>query len=345
MQQTSDDDTHPTSEEARAVEIQGSVVGSSRNGRGVPSEPILNAQNLPSGGDGGMARRGWDLLVHLRLHFQLMLASIFLLGYVLAGGGVNRRGALAFAIVHLCLYGGATAFNSYFDRDEGPVGGLASPPPVRPELFVFSSGLQVLGLILAAFVGIDFWAICGAMIVLSIGYSHPMVRWKARPWSSLLVVSIGQGVLGFDLGVLASGTGAKYLQHPDLILGALTTTLVTTGLYPLTQVYQIEEDRRRGDRTFAVAFGVTGCYRLSLALLALAGICAVVLFTREFGRWQAVLVGAVITGAWVRIALWSRGIESAVGDPVATMRRTMVLAYATSGGFGLFLIAHLLRIV
>ncbi len=305
----------------------------------------LNGQGGASGAGVAVARRGWDLLVHLRLHFQFMLASIFLLGYVLAGGGVNRRGALAFAIVHVCLYGGATAFNSYFDRDEGPVGGLASPPRVRPELFIFSASLQALGLVLAPFVGIDFWAICAAMIVLSIGYSHPMVRWKARPWSSLLVVSIGQGVLGFDLGVLASGTGMRYLQHPDLILGAVTATLVTTGLYPLTQVYQIDEDRKRGDRTFAVAFGARGCYRLSLSLLALAGVCAVVLFVREFGAWQAALVGVVVTAAWVRILLWSRRIESAGKDPVGTMRRTMLLAYATSGGFGLFLILRLFRIV
>jgi 1,4-dihydroxy-2-naphthoate octaprenyltransferase len=295
-----------------------------------------------AGANAGIIRRGIDLIIHLRLHFQLMLASIFLLGYVLAGGRVNGRGALAFAIVHVCLYGGATAFNSSFDRDEGPVGGLAFPPPVRPELLVFSVALQTLALLLAPIVGIDFWAICAAMIVLSIGYSHPMLRWKARPWSSLLVVSVGQGVLGFDLGVLASGTGARYLQHPTLILGALTTTLVTTGLYPLTQVYQIEEDRRRGDRTFAVAFGAKACYRLSLVLLALAGVCAVVLFVRAFGTWQAVAVGVVVSAAWVRIALWARRIEAAAGDPVATMRRTMLLAYATSGGFGLFLIGRLL---
>lgn len=308
-------------------------------------ETALILHRESENGNVGIVRRGWDLLVHLRLHFQLMLASIFLLGYVLAGGRANARGALAFAIVHICLYGGATAFNSYFDRDEGPVGGLAHPPVARPELLAFSVALQAAGLVLAVWIGVEFVAICAAMILLSTGYSHPLVRWKSRPWRSLLVVSIGQGVLGFDLGVLASGTDARYLQNPQLVLGAITTTLVTTGLYPLTQIYQIDEDRGRGDRTFAVAFGAKGCYRLSLSLLGLAGICAMILFAWQFGSWQAALVGVVVTAAWVRIALWSRQLESTTKDPVATMRRTMLLAYATSGGFGLFLIAHLFGLV
>ena len=66
----------------------------------------------------------WTLLVHLRLPFQLLLAPVFLWGWLLAGGGLSWTFALAFLAFHVFLYGGVTAFNSYYDRDEGPVGGL-----------------------------------------------------------------------------------------------------------------------------------------------------------------------------------------------------------------------------
>ena len=57
--------------------------------------------------------RAGVLLVHLRLPFQLLLAPVFLWGFVLAGGQVDGRFWLAFVAVHLCLYGGTTAYNSY----------------------------------------------------------------------------------------------------------------------------------------------------------------------------------------------------------------------------------------
>src|SRR5438552_16250684 len=77
-----------------------------------------------------VVRSALDLLIHLRLHFQLLLAPIFLWGFLLGGGRVDARAMLAFVVVHLFLYGGATAFNSAYDRDVGPVGGLERPPAV-----------------------------------------------------------------------------------------------------------------------------------------------------------------------------------------------------------------------
>ncbi|MEZ4680201.1 MAG: UbiA family prenyltransferase [Caldilineaceae bacterium] len=70
-----------------------------------------------------------NCLIHLRLHYQLLLAPIFLWGYLLAGGQPDGSFGLAFVAFHLFLYGGMTAFNSYYDRDEGPIGGLEEPPP------------------------------------------------------------------------------------------------------------------------------------------------------------------------------------------------------------------------
>jgi 4-hydroxybenzoate polyprenyltransferase len=42
------------------------------------------------------------------------------------------------------------------------------------------------------------------------------------------------------------------------------------ALYPLTQIYQLEEDTRRGDRTLATALGVRGSLNTATAALAAA---------------------------------------------------------------------------
>src|SRR6266545_6219134 len=71
-------------------------------------------------------------IIHLRLAFSLVLTPLFVWGIYLALPRPLAWGhiLLAYLIVHVPLYGGMNAFNSYFDRDEGPIGSLADPPPV-----------------------------------------------------------------------------------------------------------------------------------------------------------------------------------------------------------------------
>src|ERR1051326_9183520 len=114
---------------------------------------------------------------HLRLPFQLTLAPLFLLGWTLAGGARDVQSiAPAFIALHLLLYPGITAFNSWFDRDTGPVGGMERPPEIYPSLLPFSLIVQAVGLTIAAEVGLRFTAIYLVFMLLSVLYSHPRTR-------------------------------------------------------------------------------------------------------------------------------------------------------------------------
>ena len=106
------------------------------------------------------------LLAHLRLHFQLLLAPIFLWGYFLSGVLAPADLWLAFIAFHVFLYGGITAFNSYYDRDIGPVGGMRNPPPVTKPLLPFSLAVLATGALLAAAVNATFLAIYLAIMAL-----------------------------------------------------------------------------------------------------------------------------------------------------------------------------------
>jgi 1,4-dihydroxy-2-naphthoate octaprenyltransferase len=182
------------------------------------------------------------LLIHLRLHFQVLLAPIFLWGYFLAGGLLTGQFWLAFVAFHIFLYGGTTAFNSYYDRDEGPVGGLAKPPPVVQALLPFSLIVQAIGAVLAFTVNLVFGLIYLIIFAMGFAYSHPRLRWKSRPLAGLLTVAVGQGVLA-GLGGWAAANPKLSAFSPLAWLGLLAAALITVGFYPLTQIYQ--PDRRR----------------------------------------------------------------------------------------------------
>ena len=88
--------------------------------------------------------------------FQMTLAPIFLWGYFLARERPDWRLIPAFVAFHFFLYTGITAFNSYYDRDVGPVGGLEHPPRVPSTLLAFSLAVKLLGWLLAILVNVPF---------------------------------------------------------------------------------------------------------------------------------------------------------------------------------------------
>jgi 1,4-dihydroxy-2-naphthoate octaprenyltransferase len=274
-----------------------------------------------------------SLLVHLRLHYQLLfLSPLFIWGFMLGGAALSKRAVLAFVSFHVFLYGGITAYNSYYDRDEGPVGGLRSPPPVIEPLLPFSLAVQVVGLVLAAVVGLWFTLLYAAVMLLSVAYSHPRFRWKAKPLGSLLVVAFGQGAVGYLGGWLCGAAPPHSMLGLDPFLGLGVATLSAVGLYPLTQIYQIDEDRTRGDRTFAVAFGADASFKFALACIALAGLCITPLVLRRFGGYDALLLGTVYAALFATVERWRRRFRSDVeSNFVALHRLQLVLSVGTLG--------------
>jgi 4-hydroxybenzoate polyprenyltransferase len=113
------------------------------------------------------------------------------------------------------------------------------------------------------------------------------------------------------------------------LLGLAVAALSAVGLYPLTQVYQIDEDRRRGDRTFAVAYGADACFRFAIVSLVASAACMVPLVVGAFGRWDGIVVGAVFAALVAFIVAWRRGYDDAV---VRNFRILHRLQLATSIG-------------
>jgi 4-hydroxybenzoate polyprenyltransferase len=215
----------------------------------------------------------YSYILHMRPAEWPIMAGHTLLGYVLAVGvaGVVRGEHIGSALLALVIWvvflnGGTLAINSVFDKDEGDIGYLNSPPALPRYLLHCSWGLLAAGQALAFLLPVGFrfaYAIC---FVLSILYSVPPFRFKAVAGVDWVINMWGFGTLTPYAAWAATGRPLD-IGH-GLVLLAFCPLFA--GLYPLTQLYQFDEDRRRGDRTLALILGM----RASLVVATLATLLA-----------------------------------------------------------------------
>lgn len=267
-------------------------------------------------------------LLHLRFPFVYILSPIFVWGAAWGPGGWTPRTTLGFLLVHLALYPGANAFNSAFDRDTGPIGGLARPPAVPPGLGRWSIWLQAAGAALSPVVGPLFAAGYGVLWGIFTAYSHPRTRWKRSPVASTAAIVVGQGGIGYWLGWSAAGAAepttraiaAAWTAADGWALAAACT--VVAALYPLTQVYQLDADRDRRDRTLAAALGPRGTLAWGAACFAAAAFALL----GAGGRGLVLFAAGSAIAAAATAAAWPAG-------RVPSHREVMAVAYATSSVF------------
>ncbi len=236
-------------------------------------------------------------LLHLRpLEWPIMTAH-FLLGTLLAIGFAVplKATALGWFVFIVLMNGGTLAINSAFDQDEGDVGYLKQPPKPPKYLFQVSAGMLLLSLGLGFLLPPVFaWsnALC---VVMSVLYSVPPIRLKARAGWDLLINCLGFGLL---TPLAGWGLTGRAPTSPFIAL-TLGFAFLFGALYPLTQIYQIEEDRARGDRTLVIKLGETLSLGLALAMAVAAHACFAWALWR-FGTPKALL----LLGLTPSLAIW-----------------------------------------
>ncbi len=205
----------------------------------------------------GMTR---STLLHLRFPFSFFLLPIFLFGTFHSGEVNTTRFWILFFVLHLLVYPASNGFNSFYDRDEGSIGGLKDPPKVHPDLLLWANILDSLALIISAMVSL--WVLLGVLlyILVSRAYSYPGIKLKKYPWIGLLSVAIFQGYIVFILSVMGmKDIGFFELEPMDHFAGLVSTSFLF-GSYPMTQIYQHEEDKRGGVMTISRLLGIRGTF-------------------------------------------------------------------------------------
>ncbi|WP_207421858.1 UbiA family prenyltransferase [Desertivirga brevis] len=220
-------------------------------------------------------------LLHMRFLFSFFLLPVFVFALSQAVTVRPFSAILVFIAWHLFVYPASNGYNSYFDKDEGSIALLEKPPAVDKSLYWFSLLFDLIGFVLGLLVSLEF-AFCTVLYgLLSKMYSHPSVRLKKNPVTSFLVVFIFQGAFVYWASLAAlSGTSIAEMWSKEVLIGGLICSCLIGASYPLTQVYQHEEDTRRGDRTLSLLLGIRGSFMFS-GMLFLVGVI-LVFFYWEF---------------------------------------------------------------
>ena len=274
----------------------------------------------------------FSYVLHLRPREWPIMAAHTALGFMLAVGVLPSLGpqwrtrfAAALALWVLGLNAGTLAINSAFDRDSGDIGYLDAPPPVPRGLLWFGLGLMIIGQLGALLLPAGFalaYAVCFALSVL---YSVPPFRFKAVAGADWIINMIGFGTLTPYAGWAATGTPIT----PVAALVLLAFCPLFAALYPLTQLYQFDEDRMRGDRTLALMLGMRaslsvavaasgaafGCFAVAASMarvptaralpLVAAGIVWLGLLTRWRARCAAMSPAEHKRGMYAALAAWA----------------------------------------
>jgi 1,4-dihydroxy-2-naphthoate octaprenyltransferase len=227
-----------------------------------------------------------DIILHLRFPFSLFLMPVYWFAISQAQAVNIEKAIWIFVILHLLIYPASNAYNSYFDKDEGSIGGLKNPPKVTRALFQTAIRVDGLGFILALFlVDVGFGLAVFIYSMVSRAYSYDKIRLKKYPVVSWIIVGLFQGAFTY-LMVYHYSQHTRFdftylLSNTHVLLAAFVSTVMLWAVYPLTQVYQHEQDAKNGDTTLSMLLGIKGTFLFSGIVFTLCFLCYYLYFDTQ----------------------------------------------------------------
>lgn len=208
----------------------------------------------------------------MRIPFSFFLMPVYFFALGISPNFTESRLLWSFLIIHLLLYPASNGFNSYFDKDEKSIGGLKNPPPVNIGLYYLSLLFDMIAIVLGFLkISVLFAIMLFIDGLVSKAYSHPSIRLKKFPVMGWLTVGIFQGFFTFLMCYMGiNGFEIENLMNARVLIPASLSTIILLGTYPMTQIYQHEEDAKRGDRTISLLLGVKGTFIFVLIIFTLA---------------------------------------------------------------------------
>lgn len=190
------------------------------------------------------------------------------------------RAILIFLLLHAFLYPASNGYNSYNDRDTESIGGVANPLQPTKQLYYVTLCMDLIGLALSFFISSLFAACFLFFVLCSRLYSWRGLRLKKYPILGYLLVISNQGSLVFF--AIAHGASSNLTtQIPFLLI--LAAGLLIGGFYPITQIYQHQQDQKDGVTTISILLGKRGTFIFCAILYALA-FCCLLMYYRSINE-------------------------------------------------------------
>jgi 4-hydroxybenzoate polyprenyltransferase len=228
---------------------------------------------------------------HLRIPFSFFLLPIFLFSLCVSPNFNEPRIFWVFFIVHFLLYPASNGYNSYFDKDEKSIGGLRNPPTTKKGLYFLALLLDVLAITLGYIkLNPTFAAMLLVYGLVSKAYSHPSIRLKKHAITSLVITGLFQGLFTFVMCYVGlNNFNLAHALKSSVVIPGLLTSMMLWANYPLTQVYQHEEDSKRGDITVSIRLGVKGTFWFAMIMFTLA-VAGFVFYLNNFFQSQYTVI-------------------------------------------------------
>ncbi|WP_375584531.1 UbiA family prenyltransferase [Cyclobacterium xiamenense] len=228
-------------------------------------------------------KSSWE---HLRIPFSYYLMPVYFFALATLPEVHAFRAVIVWMVLHLFLYPSSNGYNSYFDKDEKSIGGLKNPKKVSLDLYYLSLLFFVIALGLALYLGTAFFWMVLVYGLVSMAYSHPSIRLKKYPYISWLTAGFFQGAFTFWMCIEGLADSPAIWPLPEsLWMPATLTSVLLLGSYPLTQIYQHEEDEKRGDQTLSLKLGLSGTFGFSSIWLLLGGLAFAAYFYYTNQPW------------------------------------------------------------
>ena len=243
-----------------------------------------------------------------------------------------NRAALIFIILHLLIYPASNGYNSYMDRDEGSIGGIAKPLQPTRQLFVVSIVMDVIAILLGLLISCFFAAGILLYILASRAYSYRGIRLKRFPVTGYITVVIFQGAVTF--WITYHGCHAE-LPFVVPVYAAIASSLLIGGFYPLTQIYQHEADRRDGVKTLSALLGFRGTFIFTALVYVLAFIFLGLHFISSDRQKDFLILNIFMSPIIVYFFAWAAKVWKDVSkaDFRNTMRMNLLACSCTNAGF------------
>jgi 1,4-dihydroxy-2-naphthoate polyprenyltransferase len=203
----------------------------------------------------------------LRFPFSIFLLPVFLFALSETENINTIDSLLVFIILHFLVFPSSNGYNSYMDRDTDSIGGLKSPLLPTKQLFWTTVILDTIAIGISLFISGLFTLLLIAYILASRAYSYRGIRLKKYPILGYLTVIIFQGAVTFFMVLHGCSSTKELIVSPILLAAA---SLLIGGFYPITQIYQHEQDKKDGVTTLSILLGYNGTFYFTIVVYSLA---------------------------------------------------------------------------
>jgi 1,4-dihydroxy-2-naphthoate polyprenyltransferase len=268
----------------------------------------------------------------LRFHFSIFLMPVFLFALSETERVNTTDSVLIFILLHFLVYPASNGYNSYMDRDEGSIGGLAKPLAPTKQLFWVSVIMDSIAILSGIYISYYFAAGLLCYIMASRAYSYRGIRLKRYPVGGYLTVVFFQGAITYFLVTHGCGND-KSLEIPVVAMGA--ASLLIGGFYPLTQIYQHKQDRADGVTTLSYLLGYRGTFFFTLIIYLLAMLTLAVYYFAGMQEKYFFILQFFLLPVFVYFFVWFKKVwhNTAAANFKNTMRMNILASVCTNLGF------------